>query len=201
MPQHDDHDHDIEHGHRDTPGRGHRKPPRCGRGRFTSTLDSSGRDAAAAQLRAQGATYDEIARRLGWTDKSAAHKAVSRALAAVPADAVDQLRQVEDLHLHALRARAWAIVENPGPLVSEGRVIKDTGGEPLEDENTRLRAIGQCSRVSAQRSRLWGLDAPQAHKITTSSDVDDEIARLFAQHEQQVRADERQRLAGPEGAA
>jgi hypothetical protein len=202
MPSPDRHEHD-----QDTPPGGqdtHDHVPSRVRGpdgKYASTIDNATRDAAAVALRSQGHGYGEIARLLGWSDRSGARKAVERALSRVPAEAVAELRQVEDVHLDALRQRAWQVMETPGPIVSDGRVVKGPGGEPLEDQNTRLRAIDRLARVSDAKAKLWGLNAPAVHRIENTTVLDEEIAALLVQHEATAREDERKRLAGPDGTA
>jgi hypothetical protein len=167
-------------------------------GKYASTIDNATRDAAAAALRSQGHGYGEIARFLGWSDRSGARKAVERALSRVPAEAVTELRQIEDLHLDALRQRAWQIMEAPGPMVSDGRVIKDADGQPIDDGDRVLRAIDRLVRVSERKSKLWGLDAPAVHRIENTTLVDEEIAAMLAEMEARAREDERRRLNGGE---
>lgn len=99
-------------------------------------VERAERDARAVQLRAEGATYRQIAAALG-VDLHTAHTAVQRAIAAVPVENVDTLRAVEGEHLDALRA---ALI----PAAVAG------------DE----KAAAVLVRISDRRSRLFGLDAP-----------------------------------------
>lgn len=63
------------------------------------------RSALALQLRLQGYTYAEIAERVGYKSKSAAHLAVMREIRRIPAPYAEELRQVEMERLEiALRA-------------------------------------------------------------------------------------------------
>ena len=76
-------------------------------GRYARSLPVAQRDAEAAQLRTCGTSYREIAEPLGYASKGAAHDGVGRALAAVPADAVEQLRVLERARLDRLTPVAW----------------------------------------------------------------------------------------------
>ena len=53
------------------------------------------RRAEAARLRAERLTYEEIARRLGYSGRQAAHAAVEQALLETQQEACDALRTVE----------------------------------------------------------------------------------------------------------
>lgn len=95
----------------------------------------SERRTEAVRLAASGMGYSQIAERLGFHDRSGAHKAVRGALVAHQAEAVDELRQLELERLDALQRSCWdAALE--GDIASVDRVLK----------------------VIAARVRLLGLD-------------------------------------------
>lgn len=167
-----------------------RGPKRGGNGKFVPRQDTAERDAEAVRMRTRGATFAEIAQALEYSDPSTASRAVQRALNAARTEGVNELRQGEDAHLMALRAKAWQIMENPG------RVVKCPDGEPIEDAERVLKAIDRLVRIAERRSRLWGLDAPAVHKISTSNDLDDQIEALIIDLEGRAREDERRRLLG-----
>ena len=90
------------------------------------------------ELATQGLSYSEIARTVGYSGRGAAYKAVSAALRAQQAAAVDELRQLELERLDALQRSCWdAALE--GDIASVDRVLK----------------------VIAARVRLLGLDQLQ----------------------------------------
>ena len=74
--------------------------------------------------------------------------------------------------------RAWALLDNPGPLVSDGRVVKGPDGEPLPDAHRMLRAVDWLLRISERRARLLGLDAPARVAVESTDAIDAEIERL-----------------------
>ena len=89
----------------------------------------------AVRLAASGMDYTQIAKQLGYHDRSGAFKAIRGALAAERAEAVDELRQLECERLDRLQASMWdAALE--GDIASVDRVLK----------------------VIAARVRLLGLD-------------------------------------------
>lgn len=145
-----------------TSGHDHPRRPRNGRGRYVRSLDNAERDAAACRLRAEGLTFDEVATRLGYADRSAARRAIEAALAATVAEPAAILRQLELQRLDALHRTAWALLD-------------------AEDADVRLKAIDRALRVMERRARLLGLDAPTRVETVTIDAVEAEIARLSAQ--------------------
>jgi hypothetical protein len=93
--------------------------------------------ARAVELLADGGSYDQIAREVGYSHRGSAHRAVSKALAERETEAVDQLRRVELDRLDRLQAAMWS-------RAMDGDV----------------RAINMILRVIDQRVRLLGLAKP-----------------------------------------
>jgi len=153
---------------------------RGGRGRFERSADTAARDAKATELRSRGYSYQQIADTLGMHDRSAARKAVERALFATVAEPAEELRRLELLKLDALSVAAWQILGAEHPLASAGRVMT-LNGEPLTDPQPVLNAIDRLLRISERRSRLLGLDAPIRVGAITMADIDAEIVRLDAE--------------------
>lgn len=90
--------------------------------------------ARAVELVAQGESYDEVARAVGYSHRGSAHRAVSKALREREVEAVDELRALELLRLDALQAALW-------------------------DDAMRGDAVAATSilRIIGQRARLLGL--------------------------------------------
>lgn len=97
----------------------------------------------ALQLRASGATYDQIALALGYANRSCAFQAVQRGLRMTLREPADQVRDLELQRLDRLQAALWA------------RAIK--GG---------YRAIETILKLMDRRAKLMGLDAPTRVDIT-----------------------------------
>ena len=89
----------------------------------------------AVELLAEGFCYDEIARRVGFTNRGSAHRAVSKALSERQAENVDLLRAQEGDRLDAIQAALWD---------------QAMTGDP--------RAVSVVVKVIACRIRLFGLD-------------------------------------------
>lgn len=102
------------------------------------------RQEAALRLRRDGMEYADIARRLNYSGKSGAWKAVATALKKHVAENVDALRIVEGMRLDALQSAVWEAA---------------LGGD--------VAAVRAALAVSERRSKLYGLDAP----ARTSVDV------------------------------
>lgn len=137
----------------DSPGRGKN-------GQFIRTLDTAQRDGLAAELRARSMSYRDIALKLGYAGESGAHKAVQRALAAAPAEGAAELRAIEAERLDALARRLWAVLDTKYPLTAPDRVFVDKDGESVPDPRPIIAAVDRLLRISEQRRRLLGLDAP-----------------------------------------
>lgn len=151
---------------------------RGGNGRYVKSLDTVRRDADAAAMRARGATYQDVAAALGYASRGAACEGVSRALAAVPVEAADELRAVERIRLDAITARAWDIAMAEHPMISYGRVV-----DGVNDPGPVLHALEVIRRVSESRRRLLGIDAPirRAVEVITNDVIMAEIERLSAE--------------------
>ena len=101
----------------------------------TQRLATHSKRVRCVELAAQGLSYDAIAEAVGYSGRGAAFKAVTAALRAQQAEAVDELRALEIQRLDALQRSCWdAALE--GDIASVDRVLK----------------------VIAARVRLLGLD-------------------------------------------
>lgn len=127
-----------------TAGPGHSRT-----GSFVRTIENAEQDTQAARLRATGMSHAQIARVLGYADESGARRAVQRALAAVPVEAVEELRTLEAARLdHLLERLAGGI---------------DAGDVP---------AIESARKISESRRRLFGLDGPIQINMTETTQAD-----------------------------
>jgi len=120
------------------------------------------RETRAIRFRIAGLTYDQIAKEMGYSDRSTARDLVMRGLRRVQVESSDELRRLENARLDTATA---ALV----PLIA-GRATND---------NIRIRAIDSFIRVSARRARMNGLDAPL--EVQVSDEWDTRIAELAAQ--------------------
>jgi hypothetical protein len=103
----------------------------------TSAL-ATWRASRSIELMAEGKTYDQIARAVGYANRGTAHRVVAKALSERLTEDVEQLRAVEGARLDALQAGLW-----------EQAVAGDR------------HAARIVVRIIDQRSRLFGLyDVP-----------------------------------------
>lgn len=141
------------------------------------TVLTAEQDSRAAHMRAEGRTYRAIAAELG-VSVGTAYAAVQRAIAAVPVEAVGELRAVECARLDAVIAKLWDVVHAEHPLISNGRRFDD-----VEDAGPVISALAGIVRASESKRKLLGLDAPARQTITVVNEdvVDAEIRRLEAE--------------------
>jgi len=126
----------------------------------TATERRRRRDSEAAVLRAQGMSYDEVADALGYSGRSAAHKAVQRALVDVVQHSTDEARRLAQQRLDALRR----MLVN---LVTEGAMVP----------RDAIAAVRALLAVEERESKLLGLDITAA-PVVTGDILDAEIKRL-----------------------
>lgn len=107
----------------------------------TQRVTVAQRRTKAVQLAASGMDYTQIGKQLGYHDRSGAHKAVTAALRAQQAEAVDELRVLELERLDALQRSCW-----------EAAIAGD------------IASVDRVLRVIQARVRLLGLD----QKATTT---------------------------------
>lgn len=164
----------------ETHGRG--KAARAGNGQFTRTLEGAEKDAEAARLHSRGMTLRRIAQQLGYANESGASKAISRALAAVPVQGVDELRRVQCDQLAYLTAKALEVLEATHYAHSQsGNLIVGPDGQYLRDDAPVLNAIDRILRIAERHAKLMGLDAPQRHEVTTLDYLDAQIRDAAAE--------------------
>jgi hypothetical protein len=102
----------------------------------------------AVELRKHGATFDSIARTVGYASASGAYNAVMRVLRNAKREAGEELIQLE---VERLDAMLLAIA----PAVQNGN----------------LHAIDRALKIAARRAALLGLDAPKEVDVTSGGKV------------------------------
>lgn len=122
-------------------------------------IETIQKEAEAVKLRLAGHTFDQIAQRLGYSDRSGAAKAVRRAMQATIQEPTDELRRIEVERLDALQRALWPAAES-GKWLATDRVLT----------------------IMDRRARLLGLDAPQRRVVNVIVEdvIDAEIKRLEA---------------------
>jgi len=115
-------------------------------------------DTEALRMRSRGYTYQQIADNMGCS-KPTAYARVQRALAAIPAEAAEEYRRLENDRLDTLQAIA----------MHEAMTKKS------------MQAIDRVLHIMDRRAKLLGLDAPTKTEVITLDAIDAEIRRLETQ--------------------
>jgi hypothetical protein len=120
------------------------------------------RERRVIELRRAGATFDEIARQVGYTAPGTAYDAYKRALdRTLQMAGSEECRSQELDRLDRLQVAVW-------PSAMRG------------DE----KAVANVLRIMDRRARLLGLDAPIKHEmlleVADPTSIDAEVARLAA---------------------
>lgn len=126
-----------------------------------SNITTAQRDAEAARLRSKGMSYRDIANEMN-CNVASSHRAVQRALARIPLEAVGDLRKIEGERLENL----W--------LVASEIALNGSNAD------RQLRAVDRCLTIMERKAKLFGLDAPTKNVVSviTEDVIDAEIARL-----------------------
>lgn len=174
---------------------------RNGAGRYVATPAAAERAAQAADLRAQGWTYQRIADELGYSNKSAALGAVRKALAAIGKERAEKLYELERERLETVYEEVLAILERDHVMVSHGRIIKDDDGTPLLDYGIKLQAVDRLLRTRESFRKLTGLDAAvkvdaTVHEVTQQ---DLELQEMVREAKARVTAQEEALRDGADG--
>ncbi len=137
---------------------------RDGKGRWVRSPEMAARDARAADLRAEGYTFKQIADELGYSSKADAHKAVTSALRDIVAPSVAKLRRAEGDRLEYVAQRLMEIADREGAPVTAGKdgevVVDPDSGEVVRDYSGQINALRTIVTASARLSALFGLDEP-----------------------------------------
>lgn len=178
---------------------------RNGAGQFTKSLEGAERDAHAARLHADGASYNEIAAELG-VSKAAAIRAVQRAVRAVVRGPAEEVLKLHANRLEWAYAKAVEIAEADHVVVSHGKVITMadpvTGEEkPLRDHSPVLAALREARSTLDSFQNLFGLKQPvkidaTVHEVTQQ---DLELQEMLREAKAAVDTEEQQIRGGSEG--
>ena len=135
----------------------------------------------AAVLRSKFKSFADIARELDLPSPKDAQRAVQQGIAITPADDVREARRLERQRLERIGRRLLAIAEDPGPLVSQGKImmaVVDGVEVVFEDRMTQIRALEALTKLSAETSKLDGLYAPKKTMAITHDMITERIMEL-----------------------
>ena len=108
------------------------------------TINKREKSVRALELRKAGVSYEMIAQQLGYSNRTSAHRAVSKLLDATEKEVVNDLREMELRRLDDLFRSMY-------PTALKGN----------------FQAVDRCLKIMERRSKITGLDAPEK----TQSDV------------------------------
>lgn len=127
---------------------------------------SEDRAAKALNLRAQGATYEQIAERLGYSNRSSAHVAVNRLLSNRQAEGVDELRAQG-------QARYESVIREMSVILSERKKVTEVTEDgvetkvvPVHPNADRTAAARAIIRAQDSLNRLFGLNMEQPANVS-----------------------------------
>jgi hypothetical protein len=115
-----------------------------------------------------GLTWEQVAERLGYSDRSAAYNDVTRQLRRDQQEirnGLEDLVQQQDIRLDAMRRRAYEILVAPHPLIHNGKIVHDDNGNPLQDSGPALQALLTLLKIEERWSNLHGTDASKKLEI------------------------------------
>lgn len=165
-------------------------------------IETAERQARAIELRRQRKTFAQIGAELG-VSAPRAHAIYSAALAAIPAQQIDEHRAEALQELDYLASKALEVLHRHHVTVSNGRVVMllDAEGDavPVEDDGPVLQAIDRLLKIQERRAKLLGLDSPARHEVVTLDHLDAQIAALTAELAAGIPADEDAGVAGTSG--
>ena len=100
------------------------------------------KDRQALELRKAGASYEVIAKQLGYADSSGAYKSIQRSMKSIIAEPTEELRTVEYERLNQMLLILWERVQQ---------------GE--------LGAIDRALSIMDGISKMYGLDSPRKTEV------------------------------------
>ena len=126
----------------------------------------------AAELRARGLPYRDIAAEIGASSAWDAQKAAEMGASFAPPDNVRTIRKLaEDMIMRGIRT-ANDLIDDPGPLVVPGfGIVRDDDGSPLPDKTVVSQGISRLFDGAKQLAALHGANAPRqsVSLVTTMS--------------------------------
>lgn len=140
------------------------------------------RDAEALAYRAHGWTFERIANEMGYCDKSAARKAVERAIQHSAFETEREAKTILLADLNAAKQAAWAVLETNHITISHGQVVR-VDGAPIPDDGPVLEAIDRIIKIDQEMAKIYGVYAPtkSVAEVRTATELDAEIERLMAE--------------------
>jgi hypothetical protein len=137
------------------------------------------KDAKALSHRARGWTYQRIATEMGYRDRSAARKAVERAITQDVRESNEAAKTLLLADLNAAKQEIWAVMDAHHVTISNGIVVR-IDGEPVPDDDPVYRGVDRLVRIDQELAKIYGAYAPVQSRVEviTADVIESEIARL-----------------------
>ena len=139
----------------------------------------------AIELRLAGSDWQTIADQLGYSDRGAACKDVTRALEAHIAEqhaSLEVYRETELMRLDQLTVEVVRVLKARHYVVTQsGRLVDDPQtGAPMLDDGPVLTAVDRLLKIQDRRAKLLGIDAAQRVEVLSLDAIDAAISDLNA---------------------
>lgn len=149
----------------------------------------------ALNMRAAGASYDDIAKALGYADRSGSYNAVKAALEGAIKEPAEEAIILETSRLDRLLRALW-------PQAIGVQTITDAHGNVTTRQvPPDLFAVDRVLMIMQRRARLLGLDAPTKKQITgewVMKDAASKVAESYGLDPREVLAQAEELLKGIE---
>lgn len=110
--------------------------------------------------------FRRIATEIGVADAQKAYRIYARALRRQVPKAVVEHEIVQALDdLDEQRQQIRLLMSRKHPVVSQGRIVRDEDGRPLEDDGFQLACHDRLLKVAERRAKLLGMTAPSRARI------------------------------------
>lgn len=144
------------------------------------------RDREAVRLKAMGWDPEDIAEKLGLTDRRTGEPDPRRAVAAIQRGtallhtvAVDEKRLEQLQHYEMMKRHIWDSIGKEHVLVQQGKVVFQDGA-PVEDRRFILEAFDRLNRIEESISKLLGTNAATRFSVE-ADELSVEISHLISQ--------------------
>lgn len=140
------------------------------------------RDAQALGYRARGWTYDRVANEMGYQNRSAARKAVERAMANAVRETTEEAKTLLLADYNAAKQEVWAVLDASHITISQGRVV-ELDGTPVPDDAPVLAAVDRLVKINQEIAKIYSAYAPVQSRveIVTTDMIEARIAELEAE--------------------
>ncbi len=153
--------------------------PRNRLGKWAKSPESIERDQQALKLAIAGASYSDIAKRLGYGSASNVRRALSGHAREVLRDDVYALQLVLGQRYELLWREGLKILGARHQLAQNGRMVVDQDGNPVEDPGPKIAALNTLVKITSEYARMAGAVAPSRVDLQVHDELDEKIKQLM----------------------